>query len=36
LNVAYVTHAYPRWDGDLAGAFIERLVVALKGRWFPA
>jgi len=20
-----VTHAYPRWDGDVAGAFIERI-----------
>jgi len=32
LNVVCVTHAYPRWDGDVAGAFIERLVVALVGR----
>jgi glycosyltransferase involved in cell wall biosynthesis len=32
LNLACVTHAYPRWDGDVAGAFIERLVVALASR----
>ncbi len=32
MNVAFVTHAYPRWDGDLAGAFIERLVLALAER----
>jgi glycosyltransferase involved in cell wall biosynthesis len=29
LNVAFVTHAYPRWDGDVAGAFLERLAVTL-------
>jgi len=27
-----VTHAYPRWDGDVAGAFIERFILALAGR----
>lgn len=27
-----MTHAYPRWDGDVAGAFIERLVLALVHR----
>jgi hypothetical protein len=27
-----VTHAYPRYDGDVAGAFVERLAVALRGR----
>jgi len=27
-----VTHAYPRWDGDVAGAFIERLMLALAAR----
>ncbi len=27
-----ITHAYPRWDGDVAGAFIERLAVAVAGR----
>jgi glycosyltransferase involved in cell wall biosynthesis len=32
LNLACLTHAYPRWDGDVAGAFIERLVLALKAR----
>jgi glycosyltransferase involved in cell wall biosynthesis len=32
LNVVFVTHAYPRWDGDVAGAFIERLVLALVAR----
>jgi glycosyltransferase involved in cell wall biosynthesis len=32
LNVACVTHAYPRWDGDVAGAFVERLVLALVNR----
>jgi len=32
LNVAFVAHAYPRWDGDVAGAFLERLSVALMAR----
>lgn len=32
MNVVHVTHAYPRWDGDVAGAFIERLVLALTRR----
>lgn len=32
MNLACLTHAYPRWDGDVAGAFIERLVLALKAR----
>ena len=27
-----MTHAYPRWDGDVAGAFVERLVLALVHR----
>lgn len=27
-----VTHAYPRYDGDVAGAFLERLAIALRGR----
>lgn len=27
-----VTHAYPRWDGDVAGVFIERLAIALVRR----
>jgi glycosyltransferase involved in cell wall biosynthesis len=29
VHVVFVTHAYPRWDGDIAGTFIERLAVAL-------
>ena len=32
MNVACLTHAYPRWDGDVAGGFIERLVLALRAR----
>ncbi len=32
MRLIYVTHAYPRWDGDVAGTFIERLVVALDQR----
>ena len=32
MNVACVTHAYPRWDGDVAGVFIERLVLGLASR----
>ena len=32
MNVACLTHAYPRWDGDVAGGFIERLVLALQAR----
>ena len=32
MNVVCVTHAYPRWDGDVAGAFIERLMLALAAR----
>lgn len=32
MRIAFVTHGYPRWDGDVAGAFIERLAVALRGR----
>lgn len=27
-----MTHAYPRHDGDVAGAFVERLVLALAAR----
>lgn len=27
-----MTHAYPRWDGDVPGAFIERLILALARR----
>jgi glycosyltransferase involved in cell wall biosynthesis len=32
LNIAFVTHAYPRWDGDIAGAFLERVARALMAR----
>ena len=32
MRVVAVAHAYPRWDGDVAGAFIERLCVALRDR----
>ena len=32
MRVLVVTHAYPRWDGDVAGAFIERLCIALAAR----
>ena len=32
MRVVAVAHAYPRWDGDVAGAFIERLCIALHGR----
>ena len=32
MRVVSVAHAYPRWDGDVAGAFIERLCIALHDR----
>lgn len=32
VNVLFLTHAYPRWDGDVAGSFLERLVLALAAR----
>lgn len=32
MRIITVTHAYPRWDGDFAGAFVERLAVALSRR----
>jgi len=32
LRIVCVAHSYPRWDGDIAGAFIERLCVALVTR----
>ncbi|HYT69829.1 MAG TPA: glycosyltransferase [Gemmatimonadales bacterium] len=32
MNLACVTHAYPRWDGDVAGAFVERLMLGLVNR----
>ena len=32
MRIAMVTHAFPRWDGDMAGAFIARLGEALVAR----
>jgi glycosyltransferase involved in cell wall biosynthesis len=32
VRIVSVTHDYPRHDGDLAGAFIQRLLVALRRR----
>lgn len=32
MNILSVTHSYPRWRGDMAGAFIHRLNVALTRR----
>jgi glycosyltransferase involved in cell wall biosynthesis len=32
MHIVFVTHAYPRWDGDVAGTFIERLATALVAR----
>ncbi len=32
MHIVFVTHAYPRRQGDIAGAFIERLAVALHAR----
>ncbi len=32
MKIGIVTHAYPRYDGDVAGAFIERLAEALHSR----
>jgi glycosyltransferase involved in cell wall biosynthesis len=32
LRVLAVSHSYPRFDGDLAGVFLERLYVALTAR----
>lgn len=32
MRVLAVAHAYPRFDGDLAGAFLERLYAALVDR----
>jgi len=32
VRILSVTHNYPRFDGDLAGAFLERLAVALVHR----
>ncbi len=32
MNILAVTHSYPRWAGDVAGSFIERLNVELVRR----
>ncbi|UCD24480.1 MAG: glycosyltransferase [Gemmatimonadota bacterium] len=32
MRIVTLAHSYPRWDGDVAGAFIERLVLALRQR----
>ena len=32
MHAAFVTHGYLRWDGDIAGVFLERLAVALVDR----
>lgn len=32
MRIVSVAHAYPRWEGDVAGAFVERLAVALQQR----
>jgi glycosyltransferase involved in cell wall biosynthesis len=32
VNIGVLTHAYPRYDGDVAGAFLERLAIALVER----
>ncbi len=32
MRIVCVAHSYPRWDGDIAGAFIERLCLALGAR----
>lgn len=32
MRILSVTHAYPRWDGDIAGGFIELLNQALAAR----
>jgi glycosyltransferase involved in cell wall biosynthesis len=32
VHAAFLTHGYPRWDGDIAGVFLERLAVALVER----
>jgi glycosyltransferase involved in cell wall biosynthesis len=32
LRILAVSHAYPRFDGDVAGAFLERLYAALVAR----
>ena len=30
MRVLFVTHAFPRWSGDVAGAFVLRLALALR------
>jgi len=32
VRIVALAHAYPRWDGDVAGAFIERLCLGLRAR----
>jgi glycosyltransferase involved in cell wall biosynthesis len=32
VHIAFVTHAFPRWKGDIAGSFIERLARAVVDR----
>jgi len=34
LRVLAVSHSYPRFDGDVAGAFLERLYEAMQARGF--
>jgi glycosyltransferase involved in cell wall biosynthesis len=36
VNVLFLTHAFPRHDGDAAGSFILRLAVALRGEGIHA
>ena len=31
MNVLFLTHSFPRLEGDAAGSFILRLAVALRG-----
>jgi glycosyltransferase involved in cell wall biosynthesis len=32
VRILSLAHAYPRWEGDVAGAFIERLALAMQRR----
>jgi glycosyltransferase involved in cell wall biosynthesis len=32
VNVVFLTHNFPRWDGDVSGAFLATLAQALRGR----
>jgi glycosyltransferase involved in cell wall biosynthesis len=34
VRVRFLTHAYPRWDGDVAGAFIARLAAGVRAAGF--